>query len=96
MEYELVRKVAGLKWTLEILDELAEKSPQNYSSIEATLSTSSDIVSDRLVLLTEYGLVERHERSRKDVQYSITDSGRSFLNTARELDSYLQKTGNYE
>lgn len=90
MGYEQAREVVGTKWTLEILEILEQNGPQNYTSIETALSTSSDIVSDRLKLLTEYGLVERHRRSRKDVRYSITDSGRSVLSTVREFDTLLK------
>lgn len=89
MRYESLREVVGAKWALHILESLDAESPQNYSSIESSLPTSSDVVAARLDVLVDYGLISRKERSKKDVRYSITETGETFLAVARELDSIL-------
>ena len=91
MEFEGLRAVIGRKWTLEILDLLATDSPQNYSAIEADIETSSDTLTRGLGVLTEYELVTRTERSKKDVQYVITARGRTVLETARDLEDILKR-----
>lgn len=87
--YESVRAVLRPKWSLEILVMLADAGTLNYTEVETELSTSSDVVSERLQLLTKYGLVKRREHSSRDVRYSITDDGREILNRVDELESRL-------
>jgi len=99
--YEPVRDVVGPKWTLEILHLLSQEGTSgwlNYTKIESEVDdTSSDIVSDRLSVLQQHNLIERNERSSKDVRYSITPDGESVLRHAREINSmvsqYSSKSG---
>ena len=87
--YDAVRAVVEPKWSLEILAALSEESPQNFSAIERQFDTSSDVITSRLRLLVDYGLVERTEHSRRDVRYGITDQGDWFLRRIIELDGRL-------
>lgn len=87
--YTSVRIVLGPKWSLEILDLLADAGTLNYTEIEDELSTSTDVVWNRLKLLNEYGLVERSEHGSRDVRYSITDDGRAVLNLVIEIEPLL-------
>lgn len=87
--YDAVRAVVEPKWSLEILAALSEESPQNFSAIEGQFDTSSDVITSRLRLLVNYGLVERTEHSRRDVRYGITDRGEWFLRQIVGLDSRL-------
>lgn len=87
--YESVRAVLRPKWSLEILVLLADAGTLNYTDIETELSTSSDVVWERLQLLTKYGLVKRREHSSRDVRYSITDDGRAILNLVDEIETQL-------
>ncbi|WP_436347072.1 winged helix-turn-helix domain-containing protein [Natronorubrum sp. FCH18a] len=90
MSYDKVREVVGPKRTLEILELLDQKSPLNYSTIEKEISTSSDTISKRLDVLTDYNLVVRDEQSKKDVRYSITETGEEVLEKVRKV-SYILK-----
>jgi DNA-binding HxlR family transcriptional regulator len=83
------RDVLCPKWSLDILRLLVEDSPQNYSRIEAELDTSSDVVVERLQLLADAGLLERNERSTKDVRYSISTRGEELLTLLEEIDALL-------
>lgn len=89
MSYDRVREVVGPKRTLEILELLEQKSPLNYSTIERKISTSSDTISKRLDVLTAYGLVVRDEQSKKDVRYSITETGEEVLEKVRKVSDIL-------
>jgi DNA-binding HxlR family transcriptional regulator len=89
--HEATRSVLGRKWTTALLKTLAEESPQNYSSLEGRFDTSSDVVTDTLQLLAKYDLVERQERSHRDVRYSITSRGRRFLKGVNTLETLLQR-----
>lgn len=87
--YKSVRAVIGPKWSLEILDLLADAGTLNYTEIEDELSTSTDVVWKRLELLDRYGLVERSEHGSRDVRYSITDDGRAVLRLVIEIETRL-------
>lgn len=87
--YDAVRSVVEPKWSLDVLIAVSEDGPLNYTEIEERFDTSSDVITDRLRLLTDYGLVERNERTRKDVRYSITRQGIRFLKQISGLDDLL-------
>lgn len=93
--YESVREVIGPKWTLEILQILSQKgasSWMNYTEIESEVEdTSSDVVSNRLLVLKQHNLIERKERSQRDVRYSITSEGESVLYHAKEINSMVSQ-----
>lgn len=87
--YGNVRRVFGPKWTLEILALLENEGTLNYSDVESRIETSSDVVTERLQTLREYTLIERVERSSRDVRYSITDNGRRVLECVYEINTIL-------
>lgn len=89
--YGSVRRIFGPKWTLEILALLENEGTLNYSDVESRIETSSDVVTERLQTLREYTLVERVERSSRDVRYSITDNGRRVLECVNEIDAILSE-----
>jgi len=93
--YEPVRDVVGPKWTLEILHLLSQEGTSgwmNYTQIESGVEeTSSDVVSDRLSVLQQHNLIERTEKSSRDVRYSITPEGESVLAHAQEIDSIISQ-----
>jgi DNA-binding HxlR family transcriptional regulator len=88
--YEAVRAVIGTKWTLEILELLSSGGPANFTEIESEFDTSPDVLAEKLQLLVEHELLERTERSSRDVRYSITEDGRQFLRTLDEFASILE------
>jgi len=75
MGVEDVRTVVGRKRTYEILDYLSGGDGRNFTEITAEIDSSSDTIWQTLDLLCEYDLIERRERSRKDVRYVITPKG---------------------
>ncbi|SDQ39831.1 winged helix-turn-helix transcriptional regulator [Natronobacterium texcoconense] len=84
-----VREIVCPKWSIEILGFLAKNSPQNYSDIAEEFDTSSDIIVNRLQQLVDTGLLERDERSVKDVQYSITEDGEELIKILEDADNLL-------
>ena len=88
--YSAVDEVICPKRSLEILNYLNEHGESNYTTIEDAIPTSSDIVTNRLGTLQEYGLVKREERSSRNVRYSLTENGMTFLTDLKEIDEFLQ------
>lgn len=89
MGHPILREVIGKKRTLEILELLEAEETLNYTEIEERVPTSSDVVSDRLRLLTESGLIRRDEQTARDVRYEITETGEEFLKRLRAVESLL-------
>lgn len=90
MSFEALQEVVGGKRHLQILSLLADEGTLNYSDVEDRVDTSSDVVSDSLETLVEYELVERIEKSTRDVRYSVTTHGEEFLDQLEGLESSLQ------
>lgn len=91
--YEAVRSVVEPKWSLEILATLAAKGPQNFSRIEAQFDTSNDVITARLRLLAEHGLIDRTEYTAKNVQYEITERGQEALELLGAIETLLDDCG---
>lgn len=89
MTYESVRDLFSRKRTIEVLVLLNEQGTMNYSEIAERIETSSDIVSDRLTRLSEAGLIDRTEYSKRDVRYSITEKGREIASNLEKIDEIL-------
>lgn len=88
--FDNVQKVVCPKRSLEILRLLDQENKLNYSGIEARIDTSSDIITDRLSILVQYRLLEREEKSPKNVRYHITDRGRKLLQLVQDIDVFLE------
>ena len=87
--YEDIRRVIGPKRTLEILQLLFQEGTLNFSDIESRVATSSDVISTGLDTLVAYDLVERSEESQRNIQYSITDRGDTFLQNINDIEEFL-------
>ncbi len=87
--FDDIRGVLGRKWTLEILQFLANEGTQNYSQIEAKFETSSDVITDRLRQLTNMGFIYREEKNTRDVRYSITSDGKQLIELLEEFQQLL-------
>ena len=88
--YEAVQRVIRPKRSVEVLALLIENGPLNYSEVEDRIETSTDVISSRLRLLAKYGLVERDERSPRDVRYSATAKGETVLARIKDLNDLLE------
>lgn len=87
---EEIHPIVCRKWAVPILRFLAERGPRNYTRIEAEFDTSSDVITDRLQELSDAGLVKREKKSPKNVQYSITESGRQLLSLVADINQLLE------
>jgi len=92
MDYDGMLLVVGRERSLDILDLLAQEGTLNYSEIEAGVDTSSEVIDRYLKLQTGYGLIDREERSSRDVRYSITGRGEEVLERVAEIERLLKST----
>lgn len=94
MDYGAVRRVLKRKRTIEILDYLSENGAKNYTEIENSFEASSDTISNTLSLLDEYQLINRREKTKKNVRYETTDRGEELLELVREINKILSQDSN--
>lgn len=91
MTFETVADVLGKKRTLEVLCTVEEKRPARYSAIDEAVETSSDIVTNRLGLLVQYGVLARREKNKRNVTYDLTTRGEALLDYLREIEVLLNR-----
>jgi DNA-binding HxlR family transcriptional regulator len=87
---EDIHPIVCRKWAVPILQYLAEEGPRNYSRIEDTFDTSSDVITDRLRELSDAGVIKRDKKSPKNVRYSITEDGEQLLSLVAEINQVLE------
>ena len=70
--------IVGDRWTLLIVRDLVNQGPRKYSELAATLKgIAPNILSERLKLLEEHGIVERefYEDHPPRARYKLTRKG---------------------
>ncbi len=80
--------VLGDRWTLLIIRELAITGEQRFNELRRTVrGVPPKLLSDRLRLLRQHGLVETGEHPPPEMKtvYRLTDRGREALPVLREL-----------
>lgn len=81
--------IFNLKHSMEVLTLLADEEEYRFSEVERQIGASSDVTTRVLGLLCKQELVTRQEENSRTVHYTITDRGKEFLTTARELEAKL-------
>lgn len=77
MDYRIYLDLLGYRWTHEIVTALKDQ-PRRHTEILHAISPSPSpkVLSESLVRLQEYGLVQRGAGG--DAAYELTDAGRAF------------------
>lgn len=78
---------------IDILKALAYSGPLKLTRIMREVHVNYNDMHDHLGLLTKRNLVEAKTVSKKRVFYVITKSGRSVVETFREIEQMLPVTG---
>ena len=85
--------ILGDKWSLLIIRDLLTKGPQTYSDfLQSGEHISTNILADRLHLLTCLNLIERSDAEgiARNNAYKLTKSGESLKPTLIELAKWSQ------
>jgi DNA-binding HxlR family transcriptional regulator len=69
--------VVGERWTLLIIRELLLRPRRYHELLQALPGIGTNLLADRLVFLTEAGLIEPLEPGRRTGGYALTDFGRT-------------------
>lgn len=69
-------KILSDYWTLRVIDELSDGDSLRFNELERRIvDANTATLSKRLKDMQASGLIERHERSRADVTYTLTQLG---------------------
>ncbi len=85
--------VLGQKWVLRIIRSLGEQT-QRFCELQDSLGgTNSATLSQRLKLLEDEGLVDRHIVSNVPpwVEYSLTEKGSDLRHTIVDIDRWAER-----
>ena len=81
-------EVAGDKWTLLVVRDLLWHGKKTFQDLQGSAEKiPSNLLSERLKRLMEWGLVERHAYQDNPVRYSysLTEKGRSLEAVLRQI-----------
>lgn len=88
--------IVGDRWTLLIVRDLLVQGPRKYVELQTSLSgIAPNVLSDRLKLLEEHGVVERefYEEHPPRARYKLTRKGRDLRGV---LSAFLEWGNKYE
>lgn len=69
-------KILSDYWTLRVIDELSDGSTMRFNELERRIEgVNTATLSKRLKDMQDSGLIQRVEKSRADVTYSLTKLG---------------------
>ncbi|MFS0782611.1 winged helix-turn-helix transcriptional regulator [Bacillus sp. 1P06AnD] len=77
--FEKAMSIISQRWTGLIVYQLLNGGPQRFSEIEAGITISGRVLSDRLKDLEQAGIVKRevYPETPVRIEYSLTDKGRA-------------------
>ncbi|WP_050614509.1 winged helix-turn-helix transcriptional regulator [Bacillus testis] len=78
-KFEKAMSIISQRWTGLIVYQLLNGGPQRFSEIEASITISGRVLSDRLKDLEQSGIVKRdvYPETPVRIEYSLTDKGRA-------------------
>lgn len=88
--------IVGDRWTLLVVRDLLVQGPRKYVELQASLAgIAPNVLSDRLKLLEEHGVVERefYEEHPPRARYKLTRKGRDLRGV---LSAFLEWGNKYE
>lgn len=85
-------KLLGDYWTMLIIDKLSD-GPLRFRDLELLVDgVNTATLSTRLKNMLAARLIERHEQSRADVTYSLSELGRQAVPVLKAINDYSEYT----
>ncbi len=82
-------KILSDYWTLRVIDELSDGNSLRFKELERRISDANTAtLSKRLKDMQASGLLERSERSRADVTYTLTQLGTEAIPLLRAVNHF--------
>jgi DNA-binding HxlR family transcriptional regulator len=84
----MVENIIGCKWSLRILDLVADGHCRPSALLRACPGLSAKVMNERLRKMVSYGIVQRTvcgEKPPVEVDYQLTPFGRRFMTIVEEV-----------
>ncbi|TYB56579.1 helix-turn-helix transcriptional regulator [Nonomuraea sp. PA05] len=89
----LAVEIISDKWSVLVLFGLSQQ-PRRHGELAALIGgVSRKVLTQTLRRLQEYGLVERREEAPRQVEYSLTDLGRTLVEPIEVLTAWARDHG---
>ncbi|GFR38654.1 MarR family transcriptional regulator [Insulibacter thermoxylanivorax] len=89
--FEKAMNLLSQKWTGLIVYQLLS-GPQRFCHIESSIGVSGKVLSERLKILENEGIVKRevYPETPVRIEYSLTDKGRALEPIIRDIENWSQ------
>lgn len=89
--FEKAMNLLSQKWTGLIVYQLLS-GPQRFCHIESSIGMSGKVLSERLKILENEGIVKRevYPETPVRIEYSLTDKGRALEPIIRDIENWSQ------
>jgi DNA-binding HxlR family transcriptional regulator len=81
------------KWSVLVLFGLGQRSRRHGELVTAIGGISRKVLTQTLRRLQDYGLVERHADGPRQVEYRLTDLGRTLIDPIEVLNDWAREHG---
>ncbi|MGZ9583608.1 winged helix-turn-helix transcriptional regulator [Paenibacillus marinisediminis] len=91
--FEKAVGIISQRWTALIVYQLLNSGPQRFSEIEAAITISGKVLSERLKELELKGIVKRdvYPETPVRIEYSLTDKGLSLKPLLIEIEKWSKE-----
>ncbi|WP_055587823.1 winged helix-turn-helix transcriptional regulator [Peterkaempfera griseoplana] len=81
------------KWAVLVLFGLSHQPRRHGHLVDLIGGISRKVLTQTLRRLQQYGLVERHAKAPREVEYSLTDLGRTLIEPIEVLTTWAREHG---
>jgi DNA-binding HxlR family transcriptional regulator len=89
----LAVEIVSDKWAVLVLFGLSRQPRRHGELVDLIGGISRKVLTQTLRRLQGYGLVERHEQSPRQVEYRLTDLGRTLVEPIEMLTAWARENG---
>lgn len=89
----LAVEIISDKWSVLVLFGLGRQPRRHGELVDLIGGVSRKVLTQTLRRLQRYGLVERHAAAPRDVEYRLTDLGRTLIEPIDVLTDWARKYG---
>ena len=91
--FEKAMSLLSQRWTGLIIYCLLDRGAQRFSEIEASISISGKVLSERLKDLEANGLINRmvYPETPVRIEYSLTDKGHALMPVLQDIQTWAEE-----
>ncbi len=90
--FEKAVNILSQRWTALVIYQMLE-TPKRFGEIQSAIGVSGKVLSDRLKLMEQEGLIKRdvYPETPVIIEYSLTEKGESLEPVLRDIEKWSQE-----